>query len=62
MVRVIVSACKADVEEWVSAWRALKLQELEKANPSLILSDQQVPSAGPGEAGVVRPLKKRPAQ
>jgi hypothetical protein len=55
------SACGADVEEWVSAWRALSLREFEKANPSSILSGQQVSPADRGQDGIVRPLK-RPAR
>jgi hypothetical protein len=58
LVRVIVDACGADVEEWVSAWRALRLREFEKANPSSIFSDQQVSPADQGQDGIVRPLKR----
>jgi hypothetical protein len=61
VVRSLVRACGADVDEWVSAWRALSLREFDKANPSPIPSDRQVPPAGPGPDATVRALD-RPAQ
>jgi DivIVA domain-containing protein len=46
-VQMLVRACDADVEEWVSAWRALSLSEFEKANPSPIPADWEDSSTGP---------------
>ena len=60
-VRMFVSACAADVEEWVSAWQVLSLREFEKANPSPIPSDQEVFSTEPTQDGTLRALE-RPAQ
>jgi hypothetical protein len=58
---MLVRACRADVEEWVAAWRVLSLREFEKANPSPIPSGQEVPPAEPTQGHTVHALA-RPAQ
>jgi hypothetical protein len=55
-VEMLVRACRADVGEWVSAWRILSLREFEKANPSPISSDLEVPSPGSAQDATVRAL------
>ncbi len=47
IVRPLVQACDANVEEWTLAWKALSLREFEKANPLLPAADPQATNPPP---------------
>jgi hypothetical protein len=57
IVRVIAEGCEADAGEWVSAWRAIKIRELEAQTSRS--DDPLGPAAGlDSETEVVRRLKR----
>jgi hypothetical protein len=60
VVRPLVRACGADLEEWVGAWKAVSLHEFEKANPP-VLPKGLMPLTEPDQDIIVRPLE-RPAR
>ncbi|WP_433362939.1 hypothetical protein [Streptosporangium sp. CA-115845] len=33
VVRAIVTACEADMEQWVGAWRAINMKRFKQSNP-----------------------------
>jgi hypothetical protein len=54
VVRPLVRACDADLEEWVSAWRVLSLREFDEANPRPITREGL--TTDPGRDGTVHVL------
>jgi hypothetical protein len=60
IVRPLVRACGAALEEWEGAWKALILREFERINPPPVLPERLPPLAKPDQDGTVHALK-RPA-